>query len=116
MTSQVEYVGFKNTETTRDYRLVVRHPDGHCDEFVVAIEQEAFVSRRARYQDGAEICFLKLSRALARWTSTPESGPPAPRQTVTDADLAGYREDHTPKPRGPRVPRIDAGPAAERRP
>jgi hypothetical protein len=98
-TSQVEYVGFRSGDTTRDYRLVVREPDGQCREFTLAIEQEAFLSHRVRYQDAAEICFLKLCRALQAWASAPESGPPPGRQNVTDADLLEYREGHAPKPR-----------------
>lgn len=93
----VQYVGFHNNEITRDYLLFVRHADGRCDEFVVTIEQAAFVSGRARYQDGAEICFLKLSHALAAWAEAPESGPPAARQGVTETDLVAYREAHAPK-------------------
>ena len=104
----VEYQGFRNNEKTRDYLLAFRHPDGHCDQFVVAIEQEAFVSGRARYQDGAEISFLKLGRALAAWALTPDAGPPAARQEVTDDDLLAYRQEHTPKPRGSRPPRPPA--------
>jgi len=104
-TSQLEYVGFRNNEATRDYLLFVRHGDGRYDEFVVAIEQAAFVSRRVRYQDGAEICFLKLSRALAAHAALPESAPLALHQDVTEADLVAYREEHAPKVRTPRVPR-----------
>jgi hypothetical protein len=100
----VEYIGFRNTEATRDYVLFVRHGDGRCDEFVVAIKQEAFVSGRARYQDGAEICFLKLARALADWVAAPESRP-ALRQDVTEADLLAYNEEHAPKVRMTRPPR-----------
>jgi hypothetical protein len=93
----IEYIGFHNSEATRDYLLFVRQPDGRCDEFVLTIEQAAFVSGRVRYQDGAEICFLKLSRVLAAWAAAPESGPPASRQGVTEADLVAYREAHSPK-------------------
>jgi hypothetical protein len=99
VTAQVEYVGFRSGEASREYRLLVRHPDGHYEEFTLAIAQEAFLSRRVRYQDGAEICFMKLSRALAAWASAPEAGPLAAHQKVTEADLLQYREDHTPKPR-----------------
>ena len=101
----VQYIGFHNNDATRDYMLFVQHGDGHRDEFVVTIEQAAFVSGRARYQDGAEICFLKLSRVLAAWAEAPESGPPASRQLVTEADLLAYREAHAPKPRTMRAPR-----------
>ena len=98
-TTQVEYVGFRNTDTSRDYQLCVHYADGQRDEVVVAIPHEAFVSGRARYQDGAEICFLKLSRDVVAWTASPDSGRPASRQEVTEADLTAYREGHAPKPR-----------------
>src|SRR5262249_18337290 len=97
--SQLQYVGFRNTQTTPHYQLFVHPADGQSDDFVVAIPHEAFVSGRARYQDGAEICFLKLSRDLAAWAASPESGPPASRQEVTEAELTAYRDGHAPKPR-----------------
>jgi len=104
-TSQIEYVGFRSGETTRDYRLLVRHPDGEREEFTLTIEQEAFLSRRVRYQDAAEICFLKLRRAVDALASAPESGPLAAKQKVTEADLLEYREVHAVKPRASRPPR-----------
>lgn len=99
VTPQVEYVGFRSGEKTREYRLVVRHPDGRCDEFTITIAQEAFLAHRVRYQDAAEICFTKLRRALVAWEATPEAGKPAAHLSVTDADLLEYREGHVPKPR-----------------
>ncbi len=105
LASQVEYVGFRSGETTRDYQLLVRHPGGQCDEFIVAIRHEAFLSHRVRYQDAAEICFLKLRRVLDEWISAPESGPPSRRQNITDADLLEYREAHAPKPQRKKTPR-----------
>ena len=95
----LEYLGFQNRETTRDYRLLVRNSGGDYHEFTLAVEQAAFLSGRVRYQDAAEICFWKLQRALLAWDLAPESGPPAARQTVTEADLLEYREAHAAKPR-----------------
>jgi hypothetical protein len=98
-TPHLEYVGFENGETTRDYRLVVRHTDGQHYQFTVAVEQEAFRKGRVRYQDAAEICFWKLQRALVAWDLAPESAPPAARQKVTEADLIEYKDAHAAKPR-----------------
>jgi hypothetical protein len=99
-TSQVEYLGFRSGDATREYHLLVRHPDGQREEFTLTIEQEAFLSHRVRYQDAAEICFLKLRRAVEAWAAAPESAPPVARQKVTEADLLEYREGHAAKPRG----------------
>ena len=106
VSAQVEYVGFSSQESAREYTLRVRHADGRSDDFTVAIAQEAFLARRVRYQDAAEICFLKLSRALAGWESVPESAPAERRLDVTDADLDAYRDAHAAKPpvRRPRPP------------
>lgn len=95
----LEYLGFQNGATSRDYRLLVRNSGGQCYEFTLAVQQEAFLSGRVRYQDAAEICFWKLQRALLAWDLAPESGPPAARQIVTEADLLEYREAHAAKPR-----------------
>jgi hypothetical protein len=111
---EIEYVGFRSGETSRDYRLLIRHPGGQCDEFVLAIRHEAFLSHRVRYQDAAEICFLKLRRVLHEWITTPGSTRPATRQDVTDADLVAYREAHAPKPQRRRAPPPVSG--AARRP
>jgi hypothetical protein len=104
-TPQVEYIGFRQGKSTRDYRLRVRHADGQSQEFTLAIGLEAFLSRRVRYQDAAEICFLKLRRVVEAWAATPESVRPAARQEVTEQDLLQYRESHTPGPRGRKPPR-----------
>ena len=111
---QVQYVGFRIGETTRDYRLLVQRPDGQCDEFIVAIEHAAFLSHQVRYQDAAEICFLKLRQALEACASTPDSAPPAARQTVTEDNLREYREAHAPKPRRLAPPRTPGTPGTPR--
>jgi hypothetical protein len=97
ITAHVEYLGFKSGVTNREYRLLVRHPDGHADEFTLDIAQEAFLSRRVRYQDAAEICFMKLRKVMDAWQLAPDAKPPATRQTVTEADLQEYRDAHAPK-------------------
>ena len=96
---RVEYVGFRSGETGRDYSFRVRHADGRRDECTLTIEQDAFLSRRVRYQDAAEICFLKLARAVETWAAAPEAGALPGRQDVTDGDLLAYRERHAATPR-----------------
>jgi hypothetical protein len=89
----------------------VRRPSGDAF-FVVSIPTEAFTARRVRYQDGAEICFLRLQRELA--SLTPAADEPiaetadesATALSITDEDLAEYRASHSPKTteRKPRPP------------
>jgi len=97
--AHVEYVGFSTRGAAREYTLRVRQEA--ADEplqFTLIIPYEAFTSRRVRYQDGPEICFLKLQRALVACVE----GLPAARLIVTDAELEDYRTAHAPAQRGPR--------------
>lgn len=92
---QMEYVGFTTREEHREYTLRVRPPGGEARQVVVAIPSEAFLAHRVRYQDGPEICYLKLQHQLAG-----EPGAPLPdRLEVTNTDLEAYKVAHTPKPR-----------------
>ena len=93
-TPKAEYVGFTVNNTSRVYALCVRNPNGECHQFRIAIGNRAFLSKRVRYQDAAEICFLKLERELGA------SGDslPASQMQITDAELDEYREAHTKKP------------------
>lgn len=92
---QMEYVGFSTRDDYREYVLRVRPPGGESRQVVVTIPSEAFLAHRVRYQDGPEICYLKLQRELAvdATASLPD------RLDVTNADLEAYKVAHTPKPR-----------------
>ncbi len=94
ITPKSEYVGFTVNNTSRIYALRVRKPDGELHEFQIAIDNVAFLSHRVRYQDAAEICFLKLERELNRCGDSM----PASHMRITDAELDEYREAHTKKP------------------
>ena len=95
--AQVEYVGFSTCGAAREYTLRVL-AGGERFQFTLIIANEAFTSRRVRYQDAPEICFLKLQRALVACAE----GLPEARLTVTDAELEDYRTAHAPPQRGPR--------------
>ncbi len=91
MAPQVEYVGFKTKASSREYTLVIKKVGSDPRTFTVAIPSVAFLAHRVRYQDGPEICFLKLQRALA---TAPGDLPPK-HVTVTDADLKAYKDEHS---------------------
>lgn len=104
--ARLEYVGFTVDETSRIYTMRVRKPGGVLHDFEIAIANQSFLANRVRYQDAAEICFLKLEREL---TQCGEDSLPPPRMRITDAELDDYREAHTKKPTPPR-PRVSANP------
>jgi hypothetical protein len=83
----------------------VRKPGGVVHEFQIAIDNQSFLSNRVRYQDAAEICFLKLQRELSQCA---EGSMPASGIRITDAELDEYREAHTKKAPPPR-PRFPTG-------
>ncbi len=100
--AQIEYIGFTVNGGTREYKLRARQPRGKFQAYTLTISNEAFLAHRVRYQDGPDICFLKLQRELiASGDSLPEL-----HHDVTDAELEDYRVAHAPKPnkKRPKVP------------
>ena len=93
--SHVEYLGFTTTGPAREYLFRARQSGEAYQDFALTIPSEAFLSHRVRYQDGPEICFLRLQRELL----ASENTRPAARLAVTDAELDAYRIAHTPTAR-----------------
>ena len=104
----VQYVGFQDAPGRREYVLMAQSGD-KVRKYTVWIASDAFAKRQASMQDGPDICYQKLARALV----DPELATGA-RLEVTDADLILYREAHTPvKGRShPRRPFADGQPPA----
>jgi hypothetical protein len=91
----LQYVGFENRGAVREYAFTLRGSGGTSTEYFVTIANAAFVAHRVRYQDGPEICSLRLHREFASRTDHPLST----RFSVTDAELADYLNAHAPKPK-----------------
>lgn len=89
----LQYVGFESKGAVREYAFSLRGTDGASSEYFVTIANDAFVAHRVRYQDAPEICSLRLHREFAAKTDHP----PSTRFSVTDAELADYKDAHTPK-------------------
>jgi hypothetical protein len=87
----IEYVGFRTGPDHREYHLR-SHFGTEIREYTVAIAHSAFTSGRVRFQDGPEICYLKVLREM-------EAATAATGFTMTDAELAAYVTAHTPTPR-----------------
>ncbi len=62
----VQFVGFQSKAQVREYTFTVRERETEPREFTVAIANEAFDSRRVRFQDAPDICSHKLHRELGR--------------------------------------------------
>jgi hypothetical protein len=82
----IRYMGFECTSEGRSYRLRV---DGAGEPrlFTVMIPNEAFESRRARFQDAPELCFARLQRELGANPELPEGLD----LLITPAELDEYR-------------------------
>ena len=89
----LQYVGFESKGAVREYAFTLRGADGASSEYFVTIANAAFLAHRVRYQDAPDICFLRLHREFAIRTDHP----PSTRFSVTDAELADYKDAHTPK-------------------
>jgi hypothetical protein len=91
--TRVEYLDYQSLPDCREYRLAVRGPGGSTESrFRIPIA--AFAAKRMLLQDGPDVCYQKLLRTLA------DGETPSPDAvTIDDAELASYREAHTPAPR-----------------
>jgi len=83
----VQYVGFTAGTQGREYAFMAREAAREPLQYTLSIANEAFESHRARYQDGPDICSLRLRREFEH------SGnhPPTTHFSITDAELADYR-------------------------
>ena len=86
----LQYRRFENKGAVREYAFTLRRSAGKSSEYFVTIATAAFVAHRARYQNGPEICPLRLHREFDHSPST--------RFAVTDAEPAEYMNAHVPIP------------------
>jgi hypothetical protein len=86
----IQYLGFQTTDDRREYVLLSR-----CGtiiyRYTVSITHAAFASGQARFQDGPEISYLKLTKELELRGYEPVET----SFTITDAELSEYRAAHT---------------------
>lgn len=89
----VQYLSFQVNSSLRGYTFAVREGATEPLHYTLTIANEAFVSRRVRYQDSPEICSLRLRRELDAHANHPLTS----SFCVTDTDLAIYQESRKPK-------------------
>lgn len=89
----VQYIGFESKPLVREYTFTVREGENDPRKFTLTIANDAFDSRRARYQDAPDICSLKLRRELA----TSDNHPLKSHFRISDGELEDYLTAHTHK-------------------
>src|SRR4029450_9918607 len=90
----VQYVGFQDARGRREYLLLAQLGE-RVRQYTMSIALEAFAQRRLLLQDGPDICYQMLVRALVDGGLVGTS-----RLSVSDEDLACYRDAHTTPARG----------------
>ena len=88
----VQYRGFEVKMRVREYTFNVREA-GSEREFTLSIENEAFVSHRAKYQDAPSICSMRLNAELLAHANHP----PESHFAITSAELETFRVARAPK-------------------
>ena len=89
----VLYKGFQAKHLVREYTFTVQIAGAQAQPFTLTILNEAFDSRRARFQDAPDICSRRLLQELTASSNHPQKD----HFRVTDADLDAYRETHPTK-------------------
>lgn len=89
----VQYLGFRVNGLVREYAFAVLESATEPLHYSLTIANEAFVSHLVRYQDGPDICSLRLHRELDAHANRP----PTTSFCVTDTELATYSDAHKPK-------------------
>jgi hypothetical protein len=83
----IRYMGFECTSEGRAYRLRVEWLGGAL-LVTVTIPTAAFESRKARFQDGPDLCFARLQRRLAAHEDVPDGL----ELRVTPEEMDAYRD------------------------
>jgi len=89
----MQYLGFQTIGPGRDYAFQVRYAAGDVRDFTLTILNEAFTSHRVRYQDGPDLCSLKLRRELVASADHPSDT----HFAISDGELDDYKVGHTSK-------------------
>src|SRR5689334_14679891 len=90
---RVEYLEFQSVGEHREFRFRISGPE-EPTEARLRIANAGFGPGGVRMQDGPDVCYQQLLRAIAAGEPT---GPDV--ITIGEADLASYVLAHTPVPR-----------------
>ena len=86
----VQYVGFEVQASVPHVHVSCPGNPDRAPRITLAIANEAFNSRRARFQDAPDICSLKLHQELAASSNHPLLS----QFRISDAELETYSNAH----------------------
>ena len=89
----MQYLGFQSKGQWREYVFQVRYAAEDVRDFTLTILNEAFTSHRVRYQDGPDVCSLKLKRELIANANHPSNT----NFAISNSELDDYKAGHTTK-------------------
>jgi hypothetical protein len=93
MSVNVQYVGFTAKAMVREYSFLVRESSIDSQEITFTILNKVFASRRLSFQNGPDICSLKLHRELADSANNPLKT----HYRISEAELNAYHDSHPPR-------------------
>ena len=86
----IQFVGFTSTALEREYTFMVQETAIEPREYKVGIANEAFNEHRLRFQDGPDVCSLKLRRELVAGAGFLSES----HYHLSNAELEDYRSSH----------------------
>jgi hypothetical protein len=92
----MQYLGFTPERDWREYWFRVRYTADDIREFTLTILNEAFTTHKVQYQDGPDVCSMKLRRELV-------ADPHCPSHTnfaISNGELDAYKAGRGAKPSG----------------
>jgi hypothetical protein len=89
----IQYVGFNGTAGSRAYDFHVIEAAREPRDFTVEIQSEAFGPSQLRFQDGPDICFVRLKKGLQEETQEARA---EGHLNINEQDVRVYLETHRP--------------------
>lgn len=87
----IQYVGFDGTAGSRLYGFHLIDAPREPREFTVKIHAEAFAPSGLRFQDGPDICFMRLKKGLLEESQGVRA---EAHLNITEQDVRAYLEAH----------------------
>ena len=88
---QLRCVGVLPRTGYREYSFSVEDKEKATRVVVLTIDESVFLQKQLLYQEAPDLCYQKL---LADLSNEAVDGPMRSRRSITDSDVARYRDSH----------------------